>query len=574
MARKVLDATVTSTDFYDVFDNVVASNPQLNQTITEVKNESNIFLVEILQYYPYQDLALVKINDTNEKVLTYLTHEILSDTVSINAMGDGVVKTDNTYGTYISPYDTIYGVMAKVRWSGTEDKNCLLSCVNLSQSTDVTERIGTGEIKFKVGESSISLTKDWINIKTPKLFINGLPSTAPELENYYDKTETSIIVNSLQEEINAKEEENNILKEYSFSDLQEFIDNADDGSTLNLNGIFKYNSETDSDYVNGVIINKDLTINTSSSLTIDGNNLATCLLVSNNKKLVLSNVTIINGVRGIYCRNYSSLDISNCIIANNKLIESNGVGIASLRVANGTIDNCTFKGNECIRDSDEDWSIHKTGMGTVYVGYGSTCKITNSKFNDNYSYLTTVLVVSYDETNGLSQSTTYIENNKSDKKAIIYIDEFGMADILNCNFLNNTVTSGNGMVFGESAKKFNVKNCYFNGNKGDKGSAIASNHYDTNAINLMNIYDCTFINNTSSTQGTVYLFDVTNGVMSNCTFNNNKCENGYGALYVNKTTAFERDCNFTLLNTNFVTKKDNYYIGNKVKSTVHNCFNK
>lgn len=193
MARKVLDATVTSSDFFDTFDKVVASNPQINKTITEVRNETNLFLCEVLQYYPQHDFCLVKVLDTNEKVIAYLTHEILSYNVSILCMGDGRVGADNTYGTYIKPYDKTYGIMAKVRWNGSVDKCCLLSCVNFTENDTLNESIGTGEIKLKVGSSSISISKDRVNIMTPNLIINGLPSTAPELENYFNKDEMSVI---------------------------------------------------------------------------------------------------------------------------------------------------------------------------------------------------------------------------------------------------------------------------------------------------------------------------------------------------------------------------------------------
>ena len=126
MAQKVFDTTSASSDFYTLFDNLVATNPHLDRAITEVRNETNLFLVKVLRFYSSRDLAYVQELNTNDKYLCHMTHEMLSYEVSLNCMCDGVVKHDAKYGTCIEPHSNIYGIVANVRFKGNVDEKCLL----------------------------------------------------------------------------------------------------------------------------------------------------------------------------------------------------------------------------------------------------------------------------------------------------------------------------------------------------------------------------------------------------------------------------------------------------------------
>ena len=193
MVKGLLDSTSTSNDFYTVFDNLVATNPQLEKTITEVRNESNIFLCKVLKFYPYRDMAYVQLLDDGSKHYCHLTHEMLSYEVSLNCMCDGSVKTDNVYGSYVEPFNDIYGIVANVRFRGSTDEKCLLSCLNYDDNNDLKSSVRNGEIKFVVGDSTLSLTRSRINLMTPTLLVNGLPYDEPNLKNYYDKSEINTI---------------------------------------------------------------------------------------------------------------------------------------------------------------------------------------------------------------------------------------------------------------------------------------------------------------------------------------------------------------------------------------------
>lgn len=206
MSRKVSDKTVVSSDINNLFDNIINNNVKLNRTIADVRSETNLFLCKILRFYNVSDLALVQILNTGEKIYCHLTHDILDDGMSIRSMNRGAVKTDAKNRSYIEPYEDIFGIVAKVRWQNNDDENCLISCVNIHKNNNLKNIVGSGEIMITVGNSSISITSDRINILTPSLFVNGLPSTSPQLDNYYDKNETSIITNDMSSRVKELEE--------------------------------------------------------------------------------------------------------------------------------------------------------------------------------------------------------------------------------------------------------------------------------------------------------------------------------------------------------------------------------
>ena len=212
MAQTVKDGTFVSSDLGRLFDDIINTNPKLSQRIVDVKNETNLFLCKVLRYYTYKDLALVKVLNDGSEILCHLTHDVLSRDVSIKSMNSGVVKTDESNGTYIVPHSNIYGIVAKVRWNGITDENCFISCVNINNNDELKSIVGDGEIVLTANNSKISLTNERINVMTPKLFINGLPYDAPELTNYYNKDEANLIQNN---------------NDIQFQDLNNKIDDLD-----------------------------------------------------------------------------------------------------------------------------------------------------------------------------------------------------------------------------------------------------------------------------------------------------------------------------------------------------------
>ena len=275
MVKGLLDSTSTSSDFYTVFDNLVASNPQLEKTITEVRNETNLFLCKVLRFYTIRDLCLVRELNSGEEYMCHLTHEMLSYEVSLNCMCDGNVKQDKNYGSYIEPFSDIYGVVANVRFKGTTDEKCLLSCLNYKSNNDLFSSVRNGEIRLKVGNSTLSLTGSRINLMTPTLLVNGLPYNEPELKNYYNKDEVSTIKSNTDSQI---------------EELNDKIDALDiDHITELLNQLVEIISHIDIDDINA-------RINSKQDKLVSGTNIKTV----NNQSLLGSGNISVDGFSGDY----------------------------------------------------------------------------------------------------------------------------------------------------------------------------------------------------------------------------------------------------------------------------------
>lgn len=236
MSRKVLDTNVSDAEVNTIMDNIIAQNPQLNAQIEQVHNENNIFLCKLLRVYPYEDKAYVKLLNNDKNIFCRLSHEVLGSGMSIDYLPNGVEKQDfvNFDGKkYIEPFDDLYGVVGKVRWFNLDDENVLLGYVNVYDDYDLKSDSDTGEISIKSGSSILSVDDERVNIMTPSLFINGLPYDEPELQNYYDKTETDIITNTLTESINQVDSRIDNLTIGNF-DLSDYVKKSDVDLKFNL----------------------------------------------------------------------------------------------------------------------------------------------------------------------------------------------------------------------------------------------------------------------------------------------------------------------------------------------------
>ena len=103
-----------------------------------------------------------------------------------------------------------------------------------------------------------------------------------------------------------------------FSDIQKLINNANNGDTIKLSGLFKSDG-------NQITVNKKLTITSSSGATLDGNSKTRVFNINFNAKGSL---------------------ISN-IVFKNAYSESRG-GAIYLNAENVHIDNCSFHEGHCL----------------------------------------------------------------------------------------------------------------------------------------------------------------------------------------------------------------------------------
>lgn len=164
-----------------------------------------------------------------------------------------------------------------------------------------------------------------------------------------NETDISIDENDINDLEVVSNDENQQLEDANsgddgtFTALQEKINNAADGSTINLTNNYKYND--DFKLTTGVFINKDITIN-GNGHTIDGLGKSRIFNINYGDglsfhKVILNNITFKNGNAKIYggaILNFADLTINNCYFANNNAGTAGGA-INSLRALTLKIPN-------------------------------------------------------------------------------------------------------------------------------------------------------------------------------------------------------------------------------------------
>ncbi|WP_298501001.1 right-handed parallel beta-helix repeat-containing protein [uncultured Methanobrevibacter sp.] len=136
----------------------------------------------------------------------------------------------------------------------------------------------------------------------------------------------------------------------------------------------------------------------------------------------------------------------------------------------------------------------------------------------------------------------------------------GSGTVTNCNFTNNTATNAVG-----GAVYFNwdgtVTNCNFVNNSADYGGAIS--------MELGTVSNCNFTANQASVDGGAVYFNW-EGTVTNCNFTNNNAEDYGGAVYFDEEGTVT-NCNFT--GNNATTGSAIYFWSTSATKTVSNsCF--
>lgn len=341
----------------------------------------------------------------------------------------------------------------------------------------------------------------------------------------------------------------------TYTDLQDKIDSYEDGSEVELNESYKYDSKSDNkSFVEGVVISKNMTLVGNNDTYIDGNFAARGLYINPNCNVVLKNIIFKNGYSkthggAINVGQNSILLIDNCTFHSNKVYNADGGAINGQIGTSIDIHNSEFYNNTSKRVSKLEWKEYKRGMGScICMRIGTTLRLYDTIFRDNVGHLTTILIITWDDVN-TQQSTLYVknctfENNTARTNAAIYLDEFGIGEIVDSVFRNNVATYSGGIISLDTAKSAIVKNCTFEGNNAIKGGAIYINSYDPAYVSNAKILDSTFKENIASEYGgAIYsVYGITE--ITNCKFNENGVGKNGGAVYARLGSIKITDCEF------------------------------
>ena len=316
-----------------------------------------------------------------------------------------------------------------------------------------------------------------------------------------EKTDEVISVDKAKEVISVKEnqvilsENNNVG---TFDDLQTEINNAPEGSVLNLTR--DYNGAKNK----VVLLNKNLTID-GQGHTIDCLGDDCSAFYSDAGTITLKNLKIINGHNddnykggAIYIGDSAKYTIINCTFNNNWADDYGGAiynGVNPL-----TIINCSFNNNK----ADDEYG------GAVYTK-GSTY-VSGSSFTDNYAnnyggaiYSKNLNII----------NCTFLSNKADDYGGAICA--YGNTSISDSSFIDNYANKQGGAI--HSSGFLNITNSTFRSNKADytfggDGGAIYTN-------GSTSISGSSFIENSVLGQGGA-IYSKHDLDIVNCSFTSNK----------------------------------------------------
>ena len=356
--------------------------------------------------------------------------------------------------------------------------------------------------------------------------------------------------------------------ESTLSDLKTLIENHNDSNTiLSLDKNYTYDPDTDSGLTDGIIINKNITIN-GNGYSINANEQSRIFnLKGSDLKIALNNITFTNGNANnggaIYHGDKNPIDITikNCNFKNNTAINDGGAvhlkstGLIIMENNNFTNNIAGFEGgaiyssgeNMKILNSNFTANIAKTRGGAMSTGKNT--EIYNSIFKNNY-VSTYGGAISTGENSNVNQSI-FINNTAENSGGAINVKQDKTITISNSHFIGNIATNEGGAVKAGSTtiinsnftnNKANDKNggaVYLGANSKVEKSIFSENTANNNggavySITGLNITDSEFNNNSASKYGGAV--STKNLEIKNCEFNNNNAGNSGGSLKIDGTT--------------------------------------
>ena len=294
----------------------------------------------------------------------------------------------------------------------------------------------------------------------------------------------------------------------SFTDLAGEIESA--GDELNLTGDYIFTGD-DSDYKNGISINKRITIN-GNGFSINGNNAARALYIN------FTGVTLNNIV------------FMNCLINDS---DNNHGGAVFVNGAGARLDNCSFI-NCSISTTFRDADAAPCG-GAVY-------------WNGDQGVMDGC---SFENCSGVSLADHWSESWSTPYGGAVYWNGTG-GTLNDCSFRRCYVSSEHtslrgGAIFWNGDRGF-VNSSQFEDNHAEAGPNQVSGEGGAICWNGAhgNVSNCNFVNNYAESSGGAIMWCGSYGLLSNSSFVNCRCGEGFGgAVYVNEAYGFIfRNCSF------------------------------
>ena len=392
-------------------------------------------------------------------------------------------------------------------------------------------------------------------------------------------------------------------KKGTYTDLQTQINNAEAGSTINLDYDIVYDAKYDgAAFLEGMTINKDISIEGANGVKICGNDLARVFKVTNNAKLTLDYLDICDGAAekgaGIYVEAGASLNANivffldnvavyrggavyseGTVNINNSIIRGNDITFRTSSDDNGGAAVYNLNGvlnieGSVIEKNLKDIVIRDGNNGDLLVGVVVTSGETTIKDtwfkNNTGSWGGAISSLGYLNENPYTLTVTgsEFEGNNATFGGAIFVESSNLV-VDDCIFTENagvgegspgtSSTQGGAIVVFPGAAYAKITNSKFDKNSADAGGAVSLAGVGQNSL----IEGCTFTDNTADDGGAVYLWTSNDAVVTvkNSTFSGNTANWG-NAISIDGDIILER-------NTISSTSADIANWAGSIKSTMY-----
>ena len=343
----------------------------------------------------------------------------------------------------------------------------------------------------------------------------------------------------------------------TFTELQNKIDAAAEGSTITLDKDYKYNSGFS---VKGIEINKDLTIN-GKGHTLDGLSKARIFDVSS-KNVILNNINFVNGNAnnkdgGAISAYSSNFTVNSCKFINNK---ANNGGAIFLEYGEIDVKNSVFNKNSAKNSGGAIGTIEDDDPFTTVFGYNydTTIHVMSSTFTSNSANKGGAIQANTDLRVASSKFTS---NKASDDGGALYVCS-GLLTF-SSSYKSNKASGGGGAIYISTGNNMILDSVFAANSASWLGGAIYFDYRQDDKDDASFISHSKFIGNIVNTYegdlsgGAIYKYKGDNVLASECSFYKNKVyiEKGGVKKYDNIVGIKTESCVF--LKDKLVLKKVN-----------------
>ena len=238
--------------------------------------------------------------------------------------------------------------------------------------------------------------------------------------------------------------------------------NSNSDAVINLNNDFYFDSDYDTAFAEGIMIERPVTIN-GNGYTIDAKGQARIFQVIS-ADVVLENITFINGHStgggAVYFEDTGI--VSDCNFTNNTATGNDGFGGALYFLNNGEVTNCYFANN----------SASSGGAVYIYSGSVGNCNFVNNSVTDEGGAIRMH--------SGSVENCNFVDNVATGDYgfggAVYFLNN---GEVTYCNFTGNNATAGSAIYFRTASTNKNVSHSCFLNNRAN-AEALEITKHDNN----------------------------------------------------------------------------------------------